>query len=603
MPQQAVPFEIVNIIYEYVDCWDTRLSISLACRELSHELNSSITNLTLPLFSSRGYNACKLAFNTTTVAKLELKDTEFPNHRVKLLRKYLRAFNRLQTLLIVNSNVTEKSLHRLTTVLAMERPHLEVFLDHNDSIGRWVNAFRIRHRLVSHNIKVSCQFDDIHISLADDSQSQHKQSSGEDKFHISNIDSESRLDLDSNDLCETEPGGYSLGSKRPSHDYWETTPDVNKRIKDFIKAEKIRSIVSGQARVRNRVHDSSAALPRALDKVMDGDIIYKIASEEHSTSDVLPLRSYTMAMVENSVTAISSKYVEAVVYSSRIWFYVTHLNSFLQQGYGYDDCALPRKQTQDDGKPKACIVNKQEHSAVWKELVIRVDNLELLVLGGFMGEIVSKKRVPFLGPSLNKEVIKLIDESEVFEILIPSAPVPCISAERSLRSYHRLDANRLWSFESARYAKTDFRLCHPLAYDMHTSRKASTYPTASSLISAALSIITVRRYSRSRRQQLLGLLAKSWDGCLAIQKYPKTHIETLSGFKQIIIRAAPKSSLLRPLQLLVKFDVLLGNKNEVSIAAHLPLVSKEALYLYKSVLAPAVKTANRYAINSLMTLV
>ncbi|KAG2181710.1 hypothetical protein INT44_008525 [Umbelopsis vinacea] len=582
MSQQAVPFEIVNIIYEYVDCWDTRLSISLACREFSHELNSSITNLALPLFSPRGYNACKLAFNTTTVAKLELQDTEFPKHRVVLLKKYLRAFNRLQILLIVNSNVTEKSLHRLTAVLAMERPHLEVCLDHDDSIGRWVNAFRIRHRLVSHNIKVSCQFDDLHISLADDSQSQHEQSSGEDKFHISNIDSESRLDLDSNDLCETEPGGYSL---------------------DFIKAEKIRSIVSGQARVRNRVHDSSAALPRALDKVMDGDIIYKIAYEEHSTGDILPLRSYTMAMVENSVTDISSKYVEAVVYSNRIWFYVTHLNSFLQQGNGYDDCALPRKQTQDDGKPKAYIVNKQEHSAVWKELVIRVDNLELLVLGGFMGEIVSKKRVPFLGPSLNKEVIKLIDESEVFEILIPSAPVPCISAERSLRSYHRLDANRLWSFESARYAKTDFRLCHPLAYDMHTSRKVSIYPTASSLISAVLSIITVRRYSRSRRQQLLGLLAKSWDGCLAIQKYPKTHIETLSGFKQIIVRAAPKSSLLRPLQLLVKFDVLLGNKNEVSIAAHLPLVSKEALYLYKSVLAPAVKTANRYAINSLMTLV
>ncbi|KAI8582854.1 hypothetical protein K450DRAFT_225119 [Umbelopsis ramanniana AG] len=115
-------------------------------------------------------------------------------------------------------------------------------------------------------------FQKKHNELADDSQSQHAQLSGEAKPHISDNDNDSQFDLDSIELCETEPGDYSLGSKRPSHDYWETTTDVRKRIEEFIRAEKFRSIVSGQARVRNREHGSSIPLPRALDKVMSGHL-------------------------------------------------------------------------------------------------------------------------------------------------------------------------------------------------------------------------------------------------------------------------------------------------------------------------------------------
>ncbi|KAI8582853.1 hypothetical protein K450DRAFT_225117 [Umbelopsis ramanniana AG] len=52
-------------------------------------------------------------------------------------------------MLIVNLDIPLKSLHRVTRVLAVERPRLEVCLNY-DSIGRWMNAFRIGYRLVSH---------------------------------------------------------------------------------------------------------------------------------------------------------------------------------------------------------------------------------------------------------------------------------------------------------------------------------------------------------------------------------------------------------------------------------------------------------------------
>jgi hypothetical protein len=128
------------------------------------------------------------------------------------------------------------------------RPHLEVVLD-DDIMDRWIQAFKIRHQIVAHNIKVSCCFCRLPISSADDGQNQVLQSGGEGESRTIGTDNESWSDLDSNELCETEPGDYSLGSKRPYHDYWDTPSDVDRRTRDFKMIEKIRSIDFGKLTV------------------------------------------------------------------------------------------------------------------------------------------------------------------------------------------------------------------------------------------------------------------------------------------------------------------------------------------------------------------
>lgn len=74
----------------------------------------------------------------------------------------------------------------------------------------------------------------------------------------------------------------------------------------------------------------------------------------------------------------------------------------------------------------AYFIDKNGYAATWNEIVIRVAQPKLLVLGGFIGESGSKKRLPSLGTSLNADVIKLIDENEEFRILIPSTPVSSV---------------------------------------------------------------------------------------------------------------------------------------------------------------------------------
>lgn len=204
-----------------------------------------------------------------------------------------------------------------------------------------------------------------------------------------------------------------------------------------------------------------------------------------------------------------------------------------------------------------------------------------------------------MGPSLNADIIKLMDENEEFRILIPKTPVSSVRSNRCLSSYHRTDSSRLWSFESARYAKTGFRIFHPLAYDMHPSRKAAMHHTAASLASAFFRMMAERLYSRSRRSEIFELLAKTKDGQEAIRRYLNANIKNLSEYLDIVTKACPISRLIRPLKLLVKFDTLSGDKEEISIMAQLPLVSSEALASYKDLLRPALQQGNHSVISSM----
>jgi hypothetical protein len=77
-------------------------------------------------------------------------------------------------MLIINSEIPTKSIHRITSALVKATPHLEVFLDCYD-MDRWIQAFSIRHKFVSYNIKVSYRSHHLPISPADDGQCQHEQ--------------------------------------------------------------------------------------------------------------------------------------------------------------------------------------------------------------------------------------------------------------------------------------------------------------------------------------------------------------------------------------------------------------------------------------------
>jgi hypothetical protein len=119
-------------------------------------------------------------------------------------------------------------------------------------MDRWIQAFKIRHQIVAHNIKVSCCFCRLPLSPADDGQNQILQLGCEGDSRNIGTDNESRSDLDSIELCETEPVDYSLGSKRPYHDYWDTPSDMDQRAREFKMIEKIRSIDFGKLTVDTR---------------------------------------------------------------------------------------------------------------------------------------------------------------------------------------------------------------------------------------------------------------------------------------------------------------------------------------------------------------
>jgi hypothetical protein len=162
----------------------------------------------------------------------------------------LQNFSQLRTLLIFNSRIPVKSIHRIAKVLVEQTPDIEVRLSYV-SMDNWIKAFQIKHKLLPHSIKVLCTFDDRALSPTDHDldQSQPEQPKDDNKAHPNNCNDESQHEHDSNSLCETEPGDYSLGTKRPYHDYWDTPSDVNKRTREFKISEKIRSIDFGTCTV------------------------------------------------------------------------------------------------------------------------------------------------------------------------------------------------------------------------------------------------------------------------------------------------------------------------------------------------------------------
>lgn len=70
-------------------------------------------------------------------------------------------------------------------------------------MDKWIQAFKIRHQIVAHNIIMSCCFRRLPISPADDGQSQDMEYGDEGKSRTIGTDDESRNDLDSDELCET----------------------------------------------------------------------------------------------------------------------------------------------------------------------------------------------------------------------------------------------------------------------------------------------------------------------------------------------------------------------------------------------------------------
>jgi hypothetical protein len=117
----------------------------------------------------------------------------------------LQKFSRLQTLLVLNSKIPVQTIHRVSKILVDVAPHLEVVLDYDD-MDTWIQAFKMTHKAVAHNIKVSYCFRRLPISPADDGQSQVLQSGGEGKSRTIGTDNESLSDLDSNELCNLSLG-------------------------------------------------------------------------------------------------------------------------------------------------------------------------------------------------------------------------------------------------------------------------------------------------------------------------------------------------------------------------------------------------------------
>lgn len=216
-----------------------------------------------------------------------------------------------------------------------------------------------------------------------------------------------------------------------------------------------------------------------------------------------------------------------------------------------------------EGLPKAHLIDKNEFGTAWKEVIIRWGSLEILVIGGYSGEISSSTRKAFLGSALPKSIADLFTETE-FSIFVPLQHLESIASVWHLRDYSKRASGKLWSYESKGFSVEKFRVCHPLAIDQHSTWWNKKEPDAASVASFVLSLAAKKTYSVDGRQKALGLLARTKDvKKLRMQDGSQPFFQSLSIVSKLLKEQNPKSRLHCPLSLLWTLDQHLGTLETV----------------------------------------
>jgi hypothetical protein len=167
-----------------------------------------------------------------------------------------------------------------------------------------------------------------------------------------------------------------------------------------------------------RDSESITHFPPALCKLLNGEVGYHnetVVFEDDMINGSIGI-SASETQIDNMVTKYSSKFVMAIVQSTSNWALITHLDAFYQQDSSVDDCALPRN-TDMNPTAKAMVLQKTEGPYNFKELIIQCGPIQLLIIGGYYGQLGNKNKNAFLGSDLPKNCSLSTEES--YQIMTP----------------------------------------------------------------------------------------------------------------------------------------------------------------------------------------
>ncbi|KAF7720467.1 hypothetical protein EC973_008394, partial [Apophysomyces ossiformis] len=278
------------------------------------------------------------------------------------------------------------------------------------------------------------------------------------------------------------------------------------------------------------------------------------------------------------------------------WVLITHLDAFVQNSY-VDSCAWRQRQ-QPSSVPRGKLVDKNEHRTTWKELVVQWGSFEMLAIAGYFGERGNNRKHAFVGSALDKTAMEILGRDTNFDVFVPVNTVPFVRSVRFLRDYSKTDSGREWSFESRRFAQTQLRACHPLAYDQHPTRQRSTVTTPASLVSALLRVTANRKYNRQDRQQFLDLLFRTKDVRDLLARGIAVE-DNMMLIRDLLERENPRSKLIKPMNLMISIDEqLLLSGTEIGLVNFVHRQRDELLSMYKGHLAACIRKANVDTKNS-----
>lgn len=204
---------------------------------------------------------------------------------------------------------------------------------------------------------------------------------------------------------------------------------------------------------------------------------------------LLPTTTHTVATLEHVVHRYAARYLEAVVLLGDHWFFITNVDAFVHNRRTLDDCAhnniVQFRQTAE-----AHIRPKTAYGSDNYELSLYIGHLELPVIGGFIGDIVSDRCSAFLGSSIRGLPNTLQQSHTTSKILVRADdPVEYTASNRLLRQYAKYCSRFLWSFHSRRFVLKGFHPANPLDFSSHPSVTSMKRYQTHSIVSSILGCI------------------------------------------------------------------------------------------------------------------
>lgn len=150
--------------------------------------------------------------------------------------------------------------------------------------------------------------------------------------------------------------------------------------------------------------------------------------------------------VDATVEQCVEKLIECILLEQKTWVLIRHFDELAQKDPEQDDCARASKRLYDRFAHGA-LIDKTEFGNCGRSLLSVGDSWRSSSKEAICRQVGSTRRTIFL------------------------EPLEYVTSARHLRDYTKLDAGKLWSFESKRCVAGNFRACHPLAIDNHPVRR------------------------------------------------------------------------------------------------------------------------------------